>query len=77
MMLRSIIRRLSGSERDISGARLVLYELLSIYKISEMLDLHQQKHEYTHERNRIIDKISDFTLADEDIDSICLKNKEW
>lgn len=54
-----------------------LHELLSTYTISEMLDLHQQRYEYTHDRDSIIDKFSDFTLADEDIDPICLKNKEW
>ncbi len=54
-----------------------LHELLSTYTISEMLDLHQKRHRYTHERHIIIDKFSDFTLADEDIDPICLKNKVW
>lgn len=54
-----------------------LHELLNIYSIPQMLDLHQQRHKYTHERNQIIANFTDFTSADEDIEPICLKGKEW
>lgn len=54
-----------------------LHELMNIYSIPQMLDLHQQRHEYTHERNQIIANFTDFTSADEDIEPICLKGKEW
>ncbi|GAB1358962.1 hypothetical protein MASR1M31_07410 [Porphyromonadaceae bacterium] len=54
-----------------------LHELLNIYTIPQMLDLHQQRHKYTHERNQIITNFTDFTSADEDIEPICLKGKEW
>lgn len=54
-----------------------LHELLTIYSIPEMLDLHQQRNEYTHDRESIIANLSNFTSADEDIDPVCLKHKEW
>ncbi|MDP4290574.1 MAG: nucleotidyl transferase AbiEii/AbiGii toxin family protein [Bacteroidota bacterium] len=54
-----------------------LHELLKTYTIPEMLELHQQRNEYTHDRKSIIANLSNFTMADEDIDPVCLKHKEW
>lgn len=54
-----------------------LHELLNTYSIPQMLDLHKQRHEYTHERDQIIANFTNFTYADEDIDPFCLKGKEW
>lgn len=54
-----------------------LHELLNTYTINQMLELHKQRHEYTHDRNQIIANFTDFTEADEDLDPICLKGKVW
>ncbi len=54
-----------------------LHELLGTYTLPDMLDLHRQRYEYTHDRENIITNFADFTHADEDIDPICLKNKVW
>lgn len=54
-----------------------LHELLDTYSIPQMLELHQQRHEYTHDRDQIIANFTDFTSAVKDIDPICLKEKEW
>ena len=54
-----------------------LHELLNTYAIPQMLELHQLRHEYTHDREQIIANFTDFTSADKDIDPICLKGKEW
>ena len=54
-----------------------LHELLNTYTIPEMLELHKQRYEYTHDRDRIIANFEDFSSADEDPDPICLKGKEW
>ncbi len=54
-----------------------LHELLSKYSITQMLDLHKQRHEWTHFGNEIIKNFTDFKRADEDFDPICLKNKHW
>jgi len=54
-----------------------LHELLNKYTIADMLTLHKQRFEWTHDRNLIIKNFSDFKLADDDFDPICLKGKEW
>ena len=54
-----------------------LHELLNIYSINEMLELHKRRYEYTHERDQIINNFTNFDSADEDIDPICLKGKYW
>ena len=54
-----------------------LHELLNTYTISEMLDLHLQRNEYTHDREQIIANFTDFSFADKDINPICLMGKEW
>ena len=42
-----------------------------------MLELHKRRYEYTHERDQIINNLTNFDSADEDIDPICLKGKYW
>ena len=54
-----------------------LHELLNIYSIIEMLDLHKQRYEYTHEQGQIIKNFTNFDLADEDFDPVCFKGKYW
>lgn len=54
-----------------------LHELLNIYTINEMLELHKRRYEYTHERDQIISNFTNFDSANEDIDPICLKGKYW
>ena len=54
-----------------------LQELLSYYNIDKMLELHQQRYPYSHERELILKNFTDFNLADEDFDPICLKGKYW
>jgi hypothetical protein len=54
-----------------------LHELLDHYSISEMINIHGQRYEWTHNEVLIIQKFTDFTHADDDLDPICLKKKEW
>lgn len=54
-----------------------LHELLNTYSIPQMLELHQLRHEYTHDRKQIIANFTNFTSADKEIGPICLKGKEW
>lgn len=54
-----------------------LHELLNSYSIPQMLDVHQLRHEYTHDRQQVISSFTDFSFADGDINPICLKGKEW
>ena len=54
-----------------------LHELLSKYSINDMITLHQKRFEWTHDKALIQKNFIDFTAADDDLDPICLKNKEW
>jgi hypothetical protein len=54
-----------------------IHELMNKYAIDEMIDLHKQRFEWTHNRELIIKNFTDFQLADDDFDPLCLKNKEW
>ena len=54
-----------------------LHELLSRYSIKAMINLHKQRFEWTHDELLITNNFTDFVEADNDLDPICLKNKEW
>jgi len=54
-----------------------LHELLDIYSIPEMLKMHLERYPFSHNKNEIIAKFSDFESADNDFDPICLKGKYW
>lgn len=54
-----------------------LHELLDTFSIPEMLELHKQRYQYTHNQDQIIANFTNFSSADQDIDPICLKGKEW
>jgi len=54
-----------------------LHELLPKYPVPAMLDLHKERYQYTHEREIILRNLTDFYLADEDFDPVCLRGKYW
>lgn len=54
-----------------------LHELKNIYSISEMLEFHRMRFEYTHDRQQVIESLVDFSSADDDPDPVCLKGKVW
>lgn len=56
-----------------------LHELLFThnYSIAQMLELHEKRYPWTHDRTLIIKNFTDFNQADEDFDPICLKQKDW
>ncbi|OWK98324.1 hypothetical protein AP75_06910 [Kaistella haifensis DSM 19056] len=54
-----------------------LHELLAQYKISSMLTLHQQRYPYSHDEKLLLNNLTDFEIADDDFDPICLKGKYW
>lgn len=54
-----------------------LHEALEEYSIADMVALHKARFECTHDRALILAKFTDFDRADEDLDPICLRNKEW
>lgn len=54
-----------------------LHELLQNYNFSTMLALHLQRYPYWHDKELILKNLTNFELADDDFDPICLKGKYW
>jgi len=54
-----------------------LHECLLKYGIAKMLDLHEERYPYGHDRDLILKNFIDFTIADDDFDPICLQGKYW
>lgn len=54
-----------------------LHELLNYYSLEEMIELHRVRHEWNHERETILENFTDFELADNMPDPVCLRKKEW
>jgi hypothetical protein len=54
-----------------------LHELLAHYTILAMIAFHKQRFEWTHDELLIQNNFIFFSDADDDLDPICLKNKEW
>lgn len=54
-----------------------LHELLGGYNVTAMIALHRQRFEWTHNEPLIRHNFTDFSGADDDLDPVCLKNKEW
>jgi hypothetical protein len=54
-----------------------LHELLDKYTPSQMIELHKTRYPYNHEESEIRTNFTNFTIADDDFDPICLKGKYW
>lgn len=54
-----------------------LHELLQSYSIEERIDFHAHRFEWTHEPDLIRSQFTNFTLADKQVNPICLLGKEW
>lgn len=54
-----------------------IHELIEKFTLKEMLSLHKQRYPYTHDEDLIIKNFTNFSIADEDFDPICLKGKYW
>jgi hypothetical protein len=54
-----------------------IHELKDDYSLEKMVAIHKERYPYAHDQNKIVSSFSDFTLADEDFDPICLKGKHW
>jgi hypothetical protein len=54
-----------------------LHELKERYSIAEMIALHAQGFQWTHNEALIKQNFTNFAQADEDFDPICLRGKQW
>lgn len=62
-----------GRKKDFWDLHLLLRE----YPLAAMFDLHARRHEWEHDTEELLDKLTDFTEADADPDPVCLLGKEW
>jgi len=54
-----------------------LHELLIDHDIQTMLDLHQQRYPYIHDKELILKNFTNFELAEDEFDPVCLRGKYW
>ncbi len=54
-----------------------LHALFNSYTIERMLELHEQRYPYSHDKALIIENFTNFSIADDDFDPICLYGKYW
>ena len=54
-----------------------IHMLLEHYSLEEMLDLHKRWQPYTHDKERVLSQLVNFTVADGQPDPKCLQQKDW
>ncbi|WNM19493.1 nucleotidyl transferase AbiEii/AbiGii toxin family protein [Flavobacterium capsici] len=54
-----------------------LHDLLDSYTITQMIELHNQRYPYTHDRNIILQNFTNFEQAEDDLTPICYRGKYW
>lgn len=54
-----------------------LHELLGKYTPAQMIALHKIRYPYNHDEELIRANFTNFTIADDDFDPVCLKGKYW
>jgi hypothetical protein len=54
-----------------------LHELLEQYSPNQMVELHKIRYPYNHNEGLIRANFTNFTIADDDFDPICLRGKHW
>nr|WP_315155734.1 nucleotidyl transferase AbiEii/AbiGii toxin family protein [uncultured Flavobacterium sp.] len=47
------------------------------FTINEMFDMHQKRYPYTHDREKLIERFTDFSEADDDFEPLCLRERHW
>ncbi len=54
-----------------------LHECLPNYGIDKMLELHEERYPYGHDKDLILKNFIGFTFTGDDFDPICLQGKYW
>ena len=54
-----------------------IHYLLDFFSLKDMIALHQERSEWTHNESEILSGLLDFSLADEMPDPMCLLQKDW
>ena len=54
-----------------------LHEMLPDFGIAKMLELHEKRYPYNHDKELILRNFINFEFADNDFNPICLRGKHW
>jgi hypothetical protein len=54
-----------------------IHELLDDYPMPKLLELHEKRYPFNHDRSLLLMKFKDFSGADIDFNPICLQGKHW
>lgn len=54
-----------------------IHELLEIFTLEQMINLHKERYPWSHDKREIIKKLIEFEQVDGDFDPVCMKNKYW
>lgn len=54
-----------------------LHELLDYYPLRQMLHFHTRRSPYGHSENELLQKLVDFSDADNDFGPVCYRQKYW
>jgi len=54
-----------------------LHEVNENITLQQMLALHEKRYPFNHDPALILEKLTDFRIADQDFDPICLRGKHW
>lgn len=54
-----------------------IHELMESYSIGQMIQFHEERYPYSHDKQEIITNFRNFENADVDFDPICLRKKYW
>jgi hypothetical protein len=54
-----------------------IHEMLNHLSVKQMLALHEERYEYNHDKSLIIRNFTNFVLADNEFDPVCLRGKYW
>lgn len=52
-------------------------QLRQDFNINDMFNLHEKRYPFTHDKKLLQEKFTDFTLADDDFEPVCLRGKHW
>lgn len=54
-----------------------IHELMADYSLDKMLDLHKERYPFTHNKEITRAKFTEFSNADADFETVCLRGKYW
>ncbi|MFI3331191.1 MAG: nucleotidyl transferase AbiEii/AbiGii toxin family protein [Rikenellaceae bacterium] len=54
-----------------------IHELSNVMTLENMLSFHKERYPYSHDKVNLINSLTDFSMADNDFDPVCLKGNYW